>query len=246
METDISSLQQNVTADLSAVQKRLSSVELFLGSLTKWPGGFYALLQPESGCPVDLPFFGGTHNFYKFNTESQTSSEKDEHSSAFLRLATISSQGKNFVSLEFCEVTKEFNKESWPAGSFCINRLVSHRCPAGFSDGRADVHGENTENQGYGRNSVMSRARREVNYFYFCCQDRGPVQTPISLPTASKFLLYRYGGKCQAVQGMRVSEEYVQLNTEDNNNVDYLFYSHPDIDQHGTTLKFHLCYYRKI
>ena len=55
--------------EMSSTQKRLETLELFLGGLTQWPGGFYALLQPKTGCPVDLTFFGGTHKFHKIHTE---------------------------------------------------------------------------------------------------------------------------------------------------------------------------------
>ena len=225
--------------EMSSTQKRLETLELFLGGLTQWPGGFYALLQPKTGCPVDLAFFGGTHQFHKIHTES-----RDSKSSALGRHVTFHSDSKNFVTLEFCEVTKQFNTERWPRGSFCVNKQIHKYCPAGFTDGSVYFDTQDKDAVAEARNNVADYVHDPR--LYFCCQDPGSAGDPIQLPTSSPFLLYRYGGVCQAVQGMSVSEERVEIDTEDDRNADSVSGSHPDVEMADSTIKFYLCYYTKL
>ena len=229
--------------EISELKRNLNRVNIFLDSLTQWPGGYYALLQPKTGCPVDLAFFGGTHKFHKIHTESQSSSDKSDIYSSVFSSKTLSSQGNNnFFNLEFCEVTRQFNKSNWPQGSFCIHKVHHYSCPSGFTDGRVYIDTENIDPSGDARNNVADTVHDP--YFYFCCQDGGLASDPIQLPTSSPFLLYRYGGECQSVQGMSVSEEFIQINTELYRNDDSVYVTHPDVDRPGSVIKFHLCYYK--
>ena len=241
VESSVATLQTNQVS----YDNRLATLETFLGRLTQWPGGFYALLQPKTGCPVDLAFFGGTHRFLQIHTESQSSSDpSDSHSSAFLEMTAFRVDSKNFVSLEFCEVNRQFNTASWPRGSFCVIKLFYKPCPTGFSSGHVSIETENSDFSGAGRNNVVDTL--EYPIIQFCCQNSSPAEVPIQLPTDSPFLLYRYGGVCQKVQGMSVSEEFIRINTEDTFNTDELGKPHPDVDQTGiSVIKFNLCYYTK-
>ena len=120
LKTEIPSLQRGVADLTSSMGRRLSNVETFMSGLAQWPGGFYALLQPKTGCPVDLAFFGGTHKFHRLHTEGG-----DGHSSAPGRHVAFHSGSNKFIPLEFCEVTKQFKTEGWPQGSFSVNRFTS-------------------------------------------------------------------------------------------------------------------------
>ena len=231
----------------SSTKQRLPKVESFLGCLTQWPGGFYALLQPKTGCPVDLAFFGGAHAFLKLHTQTgKTNDPANKHSSAFSELTAFDADKKNFLSMQFCEVNKDINpSKSWPEGSYCIHKLQHKDCPLGFDIGMVAIDTEDTNATGDGRSNVADTVRNP--WIWFCCKNSGPASTPTKLPTGSPFLLYRYGGECQAIQGMNVSREFLQINTEDTNNGDILRDSHPDIDQPGSSvLKFNLCYYTKL
>ena len=239
MQRQIPSLKRGVADLASMMGRRLSNVEKFMSGLTQWPGGFYALLQPKTGCPVDLAFFGGTHKFHKIHTEGN-----DHPSSALGRHVVFSSGSNNFVTLEFCEVTKQFNTESWPQGSFCVHKQIHKSCPAGFTDGYVGFDTEDTSPVGEARNNVVDTVYDP--YVFFCCQDSGSAGDPIQLPTSSPFLLYRYGGVCQAVQGMSVSEEYLKVDTEDDRNVDKVTGSHPDVEMADSIIKMHLCHYTKL
>ena len=245
-ETSQSSLKSSVEeleTRVSSMQSSLTICETKLNSLTQWPGGFYALLQPKTGCPVDLAFFGGTHKFHTIHTESQSSSDPgDSFSSfAFSPLTSFSGYKKHFVTIEFCEVTRQFNTAPWPNGSFCINKILSKPCPDGFSSGYVTFDTEDTDYSGYARNNVASSVSGP--HLHFCCQKTGSAETPIELPTSSPFLLYRLGGDCQTVQGMTVTSQVLQFNTEDSRNNDSVYGTHPDIDRPGSVIKFNLCYY---
>ena len=248
LKQDFNGLKKSVAeiqTNQPSFENRLVKLETFLGGLTQWPGGFYALLQPKTGCPVDLAFFGGTHRFHKIHSESQPSLDPDDNqSTAFSILTSIRVNSKKFVVLEFCEVTRQFNTASWPRGSFCVHKIFHQSCPAGFTSGRVAIDTENTDFSGDARNNIADRVYDP--YLYFCCQNRSSAEVPIQLPTDSPFLLYRYGGVCQKVQGMSVSEEFIQINTDDTGLVDYLYHN-PDLDRPGSSgIKFHLCYYTKL
>ncbi|KAK3728715.1 hypothetical protein RRG08_041898 [Elysia crispata] len=229
---------------ISRIEKRLNKVSSLLDSLIQWPGGFYALLQPKTGCPVDLAFFGGTHKFHKIHTESQ-SNPINIHSSAFSRMTRSQDGNNHFFTVEFCEVTRQFNTAEWPQGSFCIHKLYHESCPAGFTQGAVQLDDDDNEQAGEARNNVATSVNNPQ--FHFCCQNNGSASTPIQLPTSSPFLLYRFGGECQAVQGMTFSQEFLQIDTEDLLNLDNHSGSYPDVDRPAPSLMmFHLCYYTKL
>ena len=239
----ISEIKKSTGSKFVNLQKELGEVKTFLRSLTQWPGGYYALLQPRTGCPVDLAFFGGTRKYLKIHTESQSSSDTANSHSSILPATALSSEGANkFFTLEFCEVTRQFSTLSWPKGSFCINKILHKSCPTGFHHGIVKFDGEDTNKLGHSRSNVAESASDPI--LYFCCQFSGSASDPIQLPTGSAFLLYRYGGECQSVHGMSVSEEFVQIDTENSGNADSITGSHPDVDRPGTVIKLHLCYYK--
>ena len=236
-------LKNSTVNEISQLKKKLNKFSTILESLIQWPGGYYGLLKPKTGCPVDLAFYGGTHKFHKIHSESQSSSDPSNSHSSVFPDDTISSEGGNkFLTLEFCEVTRQLNTSSWPQGSFCIHKLIHQSCPTGFDEGYVYVDAEDTDNAGEARNNVALNPSDPR--FHFCCQNSGSASNSIQLPTGSAFLLYRFGGECQSVQGMSVSEEFIQINSEDSGNVDSVSGSHPDVDRPGSVIKFHLCYYK--
>ncbi|KAK3781125.1 hypothetical protein RRG08_037582 [Elysia crispata] len=236
-------LKNSTVDEISQLKKTLNKVSTFLDSLILWPGGYYGLLKPKTGCPVDLAFFGGNRKFHKIHSESQSSSDPSNSHSSVFPDDTISSEGRNkFFTMEFCEVTRQFNPSSWPQGSFCIHKLLHQSCPAGFDEGYVNVDAEDTDNAGEARNNVALGASNPR--LYFCCQNSGSASDSIQLPTGSAFLLYRFGGECQSVQGMSVSEEFIQINSEDSSNYDLVSGSHPDVNRPGSVIKFYLCYYK--
>ncbi|GFR73315.1 apextrin-like protein 1 [Elysia marginata] len=231
-----------IRSDQNSTLDRVAKLETLLGSLIQWPAGHYALLKPKTGCPADLAFYGENRAYLKLHTESQSSRQSDDHSSAFPS-DTKSTVGSNrFFTLQFCEVIRQFNTASWPNGSFCIHKLEDHSCPEGFNSGSVHFDTEDSSDKTEDNTNAAFGT-----YLYFCCQNSGPANTPIQLPIHSPFLLYRHGGACQAVQGMSITNEYLQINTEDDRNGDSIHDHYPDIDQYGTSvIQFNLCYYTKL
>lgn len=259
----VKSEQSEVDHSLASIGSRLNSLEagmenlkdqmkplklnMTLDTSSQWPGGYYALLRPRDGCPLDMAFFSGTHTYLKIHAESsQTSSDPvNEYSSSFLDNPAFTSGSNRIIYLEFCEVPKNLNAVRWPQGSFCIHRLTNRPCPSGFSSGFTIVNTEDTQFIGDGRTKVAHGV--DDPWLLFCCQNSTDASDPIQLPTSSPFILYRYGGVCQQVQGMSVSDEYIQINTEDDTNQDAIMGKSPDIEQPGNSvLKFNLCYYQKM
>ncbi|KAH9512793.1 hypothetical protein Btru_038201 [Bulinus truncatus] len=73
----------------------------------------------------------------------------------------------------------------------------------------------------------------------------GPATRKILLPHRTAFYLLRFGGTCQSVYGMTVSEEYITFDTEDtfNQNNDQHSPPYPD-DGSLDNITFRLCYYQ--
>ena len=237
MRSDISSLVQNPL--------ELVSTASSFSTLLSWPAGKYALLQPKTGCPVDLTFLGGNRRYWQIHTESSSlSANRNAHSDVFLP-GTLSTSGKNnFATVKFCEANGILNTVSWPSGSYCINRIVDVPCPTGFVNGEVQLDVEDVDTV----TEFTSRSVRGGRSILFCCMNSGDVNTGVTLPTHSPFMLYRRGGRCQQVGGMGVSEETLTLDTENSVNKDNKLDNWPDVDIHesgDSIMTFHLCHYER-
>ena len=247
LRAQLSSLQNKYDALKSreySSQQHLNTLGSFKDSLTQWPEGHYALLQPKTGCPVDLAFFSGTHRYQKIHTESDDN--EDSHSAVFLPTTKFFIGDQRFFTIELCESHGRFNSgRSWPRGSYCIHKLRHKSCPWPFIDGNVFFDTEDGYKSNEGRNNV---AHSDQNLrLYFCCQNSGSARTPIQLPTETPFILYRKGGTCQAVKGMSASYHYFFVDTEDDNNQDDTHGTIPDVDRPGgRNFRFHLCYYSPL
>ena len=234
-----------IDKEVTNLKKGYQTLQHYVESVKQWPGGHYALVQPKTGCPVDLAFFGGTHQFQRLYTERDSDPvQVDAHSSAFSNQTVFTTGTKKFVTVELCEALHQYNsEESWPQGSYCVHKLNYKPCPVGFEEGSVVVNTETWKPTGEGRNHVADGAVDPR--IGFCCRNSSTPKTPVRLPVNSPFLLYRAGGECQAVLGMSVSDEFLQVNTEDTDNKDQLTGQLPDIDHNGSMFKFHLCYYTR-
>lgn len=211
------------------------------GFLMIWPRGSYGLLQPSSGCPMQ----GGNiwqDGWLRIHTES-TDRNKDEISknSHLAESAMTRITRQNFLSLHFC-VKSDVNSTSpfWPSGSFCINKKGN--CPSGFSQGSLKWDEEDDgENMTKSFSGTLPDNEDNYSVLYFCCRGDNNPNIPIFLPKGDPFYLYRYGGKCQQVHGMKVTEEFVHFDTENDKNSDARAGVYPD----GTIndIRLELCYY---
>ncbi|GFO38223.1 Apextrin-like protein [Plakobranchus ocellatus] len=234
------SKQRNVGLD-----KDLLKNEFLLRNKTiAWPNGEYALLQPDTGCPVDLAFFGGNSGYVRIHTESNDGrSANNLHSQNHLSPPVLTkSDSKYFLYLRFCVVTRVFSETSWPDGAFCVH-MKGGNCPAEFSQGKISLDTEDHQNSDmHGGNVPFSKPSELL----FCCKNNADPLVPISLPTESPFYLYRYGGQCQKVRDMDVMPEFVEIDTENYFNKDYKVGNVPDSDlERDSLVRIELCYYSK-
>ena len=241
LKTEVLSIDQKV----KALEENLEDPTL--KSLTQWPGGDYALLQPRHGCPRDVTFLGRPASYLRLKTE--VTANKDSHSSALSPATSAKISGLNFITLRFCEASHVTSSRSWPVGSYCINQIRGHVCPKGFKEGSAHMDADDSHvGSDYAGNVVRNHAPSQDPIIHFCCMDSGSPSTPIELPTNSEFLLYRRAGSCQAVKGMTVSEEHISIDTEDYQNTDFLAGSTPDIDLGDGAINtiLYLCSYQPL
>lgn len=179
---------------------------LFCASLAngvKWPRGYWGLTAPKDGCPTntnqDFP--------WRFGQRRHDTEDGNEWS---VPLSFYPEYAKKNMDQSFCMKTtwETSGDDNWPAGSFCVFKARKQECPVGFYEGwvfwddrdifnRNDLSGECPDGE-YGEDTLIR----------YCCRDDGPASNPILLPNEVPFYLLRYGGQCQEVSGMLVSEEW--------------------------------------
>lgn len=79
----------------------------------------------------------------------------------------------------------------------------------------------------------------------YCCHTKGKWFQPILLPTEKPFYLLPYGSRnCQRVKGAISSLEYIEYDTEDDNNLDEFNGSHVYADKIKSLPRIFYCYYQ--
>ncbi|GFN96469.1 MACPF domain-containing protein 2 [Plakobranchus ocellatus] len=249
---ELSELNRDVNHHLDAIDREVSGLKdeaLTQKSVAAWPEGNYALLQPKTGCPVDLTFLGGDSSYFTVHTESSSGPKNENSYSKAFPLSTVTKLNTNTIlyTLRFCEARRQFNTNRWPGGSYCINKISGLPCPSGFDQGYVELDVEDTNTTSDLRGNVVAEFGDKAK-LEFCCKDTGSAGYRMRLPTHSPFLLYRKGGTCQKVWGMKASQESMTIDTENSNNGDMVAGSIPDISLLNTSGKpiiFSLCYYTK-
>ncbi|RUS88931.1 hypothetical protein EGW08_003267, partial [Elysia chlorotica] len=198
-----------------------------------WPGGYLGLLMPESGCPRDPAFHSANSSFVKFHMESLENQTCHDHQPQFhlSKPVTTETGSDCFVNLKFCEASGEASETTWPEGSYCVNWNIDHQCPPRFEPGRV-VLDQVDGTQSHFVDSRVVELSGTYTYLHFCCKETLPHDMPMVLPTESPFFLYRFGGTCQQVQGMQVTPEYIDIDTEDTINGDAGHGMHADVVIH--------------
>lgn len=244
---DIEKLIENNSRDITFLQDKNGNSQsgcLSRSTAIAWPGGKYALLKPDTGCPVDLAFYGGNSGYVRLHTEStEHENNNTVHNETHLSQPVIAQFGsKVFFYLRFCVVTKVFNNAPWPHGSYCIHPK-DDQCPYGFSLGTIHLDTEDHQNADiYGGNAPFKRPA----HLPFCCRNDNSFHVPITLPTESPFYLYRKGGECQQVEDMRVREEFMEIDTENFLNQNGVIGIVPDSHLSPESIvRIELCYYSK-
>ena len=212
-----------------------------------WPEGFYALLQPTTGCPEDgfiMVFKIRDDQFLKLREQflgSYGRQERGRHTSASSPLTNTNEGSRKTIKVKFCSASRPSVTIPWPHGSYCINGILGIPCPHGLTKPSSEIDVDFLF-------AGLDPGRLET-VTHFCCQNRGSTNTPIQLPTSKPFILYRVGGACQTVQGMAFHEEFIEFNSWDWRVFDSDI--RPDAYQLAingiySRFKYHLCHYTKL
>ena len=204
-----------------------------------WPDGTFSLPEPISGCPHS----NARRGFVQQDLEGDRSEIADRYrTSNPFHLLTVPDTVNGALENYYCTFTiPSNNNASWPSGSYCVGRYGAS-CPQGFTEG---VVFWDDDNEG---SNIVSGAIPYGKYecdtrIHYCCRSDGSIDTPIVLPTAKPFSLLRQSADgCQQVQGMNVTVEWLFMDSEDDNNQNYIQGSAPYIE--GTTdYTIYYCYY---
>ena len=88
----------------------------------------------------------------------------------------------------------------------------------GFREGWIKWDDEDTKNDNFASGVLPDGTYSKDTVIHFCCRSDGSAETPIELPMREPFFLLKYSSSCQAVLGMRVTEEWIFWDCEDREN----------------------------
>ncbi|XP_059145207.1 uncharacterized protein LOC131932330 [Physella acuta] len=236
-------LENTLRAEISALRTDVNRL-METGVLQYWPEGTYALLMPQDGCPNNVGAIWTT-GFRKFHTESTDRNYDHVSTVNHLRNPILERAGtNNFMYQHFCVSTTLSPGAAWPRGSYCINRK-GDKCPSGFETGSVAWNEERTGSAAAVSGTLPDGtfAVGSAKIFYCCRNDSSPYDT-VYLPTARPFYLYRFGGNCQEVVGMKVTAEEMTFDTDSTNTDAYDNEYHPDGQIND--IQMQLCYYEEI
>ena len=145
-------------------------------------------------------------------------------------------------NIQFQLLLCENSGYQWPRGSYCIAKKGS--CPRGFRYGSIYWDDDDRRNSNKIWGILPDGSYGRDTFVQYCCRNDDRYHWPIALPTRKPFILYRYGGRCQRVRGMRTSELYIKWDDENRRNDDNCRGSHPDAACHKNQ-RLHFCYYRR-
>ena len=203
-----------------------------------WPDGKYGLPQPKSGCP-NGPGFAFLNGWRKHDTEDDGNVHVDIKKHLRGNLPSDITHYFCMKTVPEADVHEHFRRPNWPRGSYCIYK--KWRCPQGFNDGALFWDDEDTCNMNRHGGVLPDGTYDQNTKIFYCCRNDSSHELPIFLPFTDPFYLIRFGGRCQEVFGMRVNDEWLQWDDENNLNVDDAGGAHPDtiIPDH----RIHFCYY---
>ena len=206
-----------------------------------WPSGQYALLQPDTGCPLGLNFYGGHTGYFTIHGESSQGTRKTfANTKTYLSKPVVTTSGSEvFLTLKFCVSNTMTNNLPWPKGEYCIHSADGN-CPEDFSTGIIRLDTEDTNNQDAKGGNHPSNVPSDLR---FCCTKSGVHSTPMVLPTEKPFYLYRQQNPCQAVAGMNVTIDYFEVGVESRYNT--VSGEHPYTVLKTNSRRFEVCYYSK-
>lgn len=211
--------------------------------LKPWPYGQYSLIQ-GTGYTPGVCANGLSSGYLRHDTEN-TNNQNDVPKSVYEYLWIPTSS--DYSSTWYCTKTEDGNATTdghFPPGRYCIAKRGSS-CPEGFSGGSILWDDEDTDNRNrkYEYYPTTSEDLHNIRVYY-CCRRDGNANTPIDLPYDAPFGLYRYGGHCQQVNKMTVTQLKIHLDDENYSNDDECVGKHPDDDSCNNDHELWVCAYR--
>ncbi|XP_052802521.1 uncharacterized protein LOC128232814 [Mya arenaria] len=204
-----------------------------------WPSGTYGLIKARSGCPGDQVNWQSGWR-YQDTEDHGTSNRYSDYITYYL----AGDFGSN-IRTEFCIKTRSTTSDilsRWPEGSYCILKYIT--CPNDFQEGYIywddEDHGNANDKWGvmpdgnYGANTRID----------YCCRNDSLHNEAISLPTDRPFVLMRFGGTCQLVEGMDARDLHIRWDDDDTDNNDSADGMHPDDTDANQNHELHFCYYQ--
>lgn len=201
-----------------------------------WPRGTYGLPMPNSGCPTTSEF-SWSEGYHRQDTE-----ETGPRSSWSSPLHLKGDKTPTQITQHFCVKTNIVGGRLWPSGQYCIYRKGT--CPNGFHEGEIKWDDEDTKNDNMADGILPDGEYSKDTILRFCCRSDGSAENPIELPIREPFFLLKHSNRCQAVLGMRVTEEWLFWDCEDRENKNSY---HGEIPASFITkdVKLLYCYYEK-
>ena len=204
--------------------------------IVQWPDGTYSLPETVQGCPSGW-YSGWRYQDNEDNHNANNWSPSDLTS--YIRMDL----GSNYKTY-YCTKTSTGNigSSAWPRGYYCIARY-GDSCPYGFSTGHKYWDDEDSSNANSKQDPLPDGYYDSNTIIQYCCRSDGSTSVGIELPTSQPFILYRYGGTCQTVNGMTVRQLHVYFDDEDSNNRNSCSGSYPDDAYCDSNHDMYFCYY---
>ena len=130
-------------------------------------------------------------------------------------------------------------------GQYCIYKKGD--CPQELSEGFILWDDENDNNRNSIGGTLPDGIYNHDTNISFCCRTDGTKSDAMLLPVNKPFYLLAYdSSECQRVEGALVTEELIQFDNEDTDNIDDWGGTHPFITDGTSTTsrKITYCYYQ--
>ena len=114
----------------------------------------------------------------------------------------------------------------------------------GFREGWIKWDDEDTKNDNFASGVLPDGTYTKDTIIHFCCRSDGSAETPIALPMREPFFLLKHSSSCQAVLGMRVTEEWIFWDCEDRENKNSFLGEIPQ-SFIAKDIRLYFCYYIK-
>ena len=116
-------------------------------------------------------------------------------------------------------------------------------CPSDFEEGSIKWDDKDLFNKNAKKGALPDGNFDKNTKLFFCCRNDAPLASGMVMPTRDRFVLYRYGGRCQKVSGMEVQEDYIEWVNELVNNKDEVSGYYPDDYGQKRRHKLFYCHY---